>query len=136
VQIRAESEKNDRAVVIMMAAEHRLRQEYEDIFPKFPNMKEPAANGCTFCTFIRSGLLSELRKQKGRLSVHKRKAVKIILTGSTTEMVYDESTLSMYRSKEPLTLQIEVCIKNNRWEEKILKYPITLQMSTGSYKEQ
>jgi hypothetical protein len=135
-QIRVDAGEPDEVGLIFMAAQHRLRQEYEDIFPIFPNMKERTAHGCTFCTFIRSSLLSELYKRKSRFSAHKGQAAKIILTGSMTEMVDHESTLSMYRSEEPHALEIEVHIKDDEWRAAILKYKIELQMSTGLYKKQ
>jgi hypothetical protein len=47
-QIRVDAGEPDEVGLIFMAAQHRLRQEHEDIFPIFPNMKKRAAHGCTF----------------------------------------------------------------------------------------
>src|SRR4051812_1942098 len=105
-EIRAIPEVPDEEYLLFcVISQHKIHQEYEDIYPDFPNMKKRATNGCTFCTFIRKSLRSEYRKQNGCLG-RNEEAVQIILTASMYERVEDESSLSMYRSQEPHIMEV------------------------------
>ena len=112
-------------------SQHKIRQEYEDIYPAFPNMEKRATDGCTFCTFIRTSLLSEYRKLN-RCSGCKEAAVQVIFTASMDERVDDDSALSMYRSQEPHTIKVLVRRRDDNWNAELLAYEIAFQMSSGT----
>ncbi|KAF2182365.1 hypothetical protein K469DRAFT_690836 [Zopfia rhizophila CBS 207.26] len=127
-QIRAVPEVPEEGCLLFSVISRRkIHHEYEDIYPAFPNMEKRATNGCTFCTFIRTSLLSEYCKLNRCLG-RKEEAVQVILTASLDEGVEDESALSMYRSQEPHTIEARVRRRDDNWNAGLLTYEIAFQM--------
>jgi hypothetical protein len=152
-QIRAVPEFDPEALITTMVSQHEIRQQYEDIFPAFPYMEKRAIDGCTFCNFLRTSLISESRGH----SLHRRVRCKknsvpenqqrssgrtrgglrgvgaqIILTATINEHVDHKSALSMYRSEEPNSIRVMLHIADGEWIYPGKAYKITFQMSSGT----
>ena len=131
-QIRGVPEVPDEECVLFSwASYHKLRQEYKDMCPDFPNMKKRATEGCDFCAFLRNSLLWQYEKL-GSGSGCKNEPVQVILSAWMIEMVEDESALSMFRSRGPHVVQVLVQKTDESRHSKILTFEMTFQISKGT----
>lgn len=116
-------------------ARHSLHQEYRDEFPRFPYMHRRAIDGCIFCNFLRTSLLSEYRKRyPGSSYKNDAKRVQVTLTTYLVERVDDKSALSAYMNQEPHTIKVRVHGKDYDEEDvEYLVYDVAFQISSGTW---
>lgn len=118
---------DDGCLISFLVSQHKIFQEYKDTYPGFPNMSKRATQGCNFCRFLVSTLLSENRKLDHHLQ-HKEEVVQISLTASVSEHMHDRSPLSMYRTQKPHTIQVQV----RGGEVDFLSYAVAFHMTSGA----
>ena len=114
-------------LVSCLVSQHEIFQEYKDTYPDFPNMSKRATQGCNFCRFLVSTLLSENRKLDHHLQ-HKEEVVQISLTASVPEYMHDRSPLSTYRRQKSHTIQVQV----RGGEVDFLSYEVAFHMTSGT----
>lgn len=93
-------------------------------------MEKRANDGCTFCNFMRTSLLSEYGKLARNLKC-KEEVVQVILHAHMVETVEDGSALAVYRNQEPNIIKVRMCIKDDDLTRILLAYDIIFQFSSG-----
>ncbi|ORX96677.1 hypothetical protein BCR34DRAFT_179129 [Clohesyomyces aquaticus] len=114
-------------------AQHDLHEEYQDVFPNFPNLKQRAKDGCSFCGFVRQSLQSEYRISEG-WPAFSETPVRIVFTASVAEEVDNGSLrtiLDKLKRRKRHTITIQVFGMTEGTNDLLLDFGITFQFSGG-----